>query len=798
MKAGWFKNWDEDQKASAVRIFGLIVAALTIFTFISSLSYLIHWKEDMSLLSEANPMDKAVHVNNMAGKLGYKFGYLLICKWFGLGSFAFLVILAATSLRLLFDKWHHSLLKTLILVLLGAAISSVALAFIAGYTRLQYIFGAGLGGECGNFVTDWAINLFGPVLTGTFIIILILCYLFFCSRKFTRWFSSLGTKNDTPEPCRKKRCRKEKEKEEKEDEGERIVDPDDFFGQEAADTAPAGELASVEAALETGSTADQEGLEVFTDDSLDAKVKEPLPPINNRLDPPDGLPSFQNPPISILNGHSSERRVVPQEELMRNNNRIRAALSNYGIQINDVKAIVGPTVTLYKVYPAAGVKISEIRKLQDDIAMSLNAKGVRVDVLNDSVGIEVANDYASIVPLKSLLNDESFRESKAELPVAIGYTITQKVKVIDLADAPHLLIAGATKQGKSVGLNVIVSSLIYSKHPSELKFVFIDPKMVEFSTYNKLLHHYLAVLPSDSEDEEIKKAIVKTSKDAEKILRSLCIEMDERYNLFSEGGVNNVKLYNDKFKDRKLNPQKGHRFMPYIVTVVDEYADLTMTVGASPEARAASRSITNSIVRLAQKGRAAGIHVILATQRPSVDVISGVIKSNFPMRIAFRVASRIDSMTILDAPGAEKLIGRGDMLYSAGIDTERIQCGYVSMDEIESITGFVGKQIGYGKSYSLPYYLPLPSENGGAEGGSLDIDEFDERFVEAAKLVVTTQRGSTSDLQRKLAMGYSKAGRVMDQLCAAGIVGPQDGSKPREVKVATLEELQEILNGLKR
>ena len=349
-----------------------------------------------------------------------------------------------------------------------------------------------------------------------------------------------------------------------------------------------------------------------------------------------------------------------------------------------------------------------------------------------------------------------------------------------------------------MGLNTIVTSLLYGKHPSELKFVFIDPKMVEFTAYAKMLRHYLAVLPDAcSEEDEMSNAIVKNAKDAEKILRSLCIEMDERYELLSKAGVNKISLYNDKFKSRHLRPDKGHRYLPYLVVVVDEYADLTMTTGASPDAKAASRSITNSIIRLAQKGRAAGLHVILATQRPSVDVISGIIKSNFPMRIAFRVSSRVDSQTILDAPGAEKLIGKGDMLFSAGIDSERIQCALVDGDEIDAVTKAIGDQQGYGKSYNTPYYLPSV-EDAGAEGsgngGSIDMHNIDDRFEEAAKMVVTTQRGSTSDLQRKLGMGYARAGKVMDQLEAAGIVGPQEGSKPRQVLVSDFDTLQPILD----
>ena len=501
------------------------------------------------------------------------------------------------------------------------------------------------------------------------------------------------------------------------------------------------------------------------------------------------------PPLDLLKGYENQRHEVSSEELKRNNLRIRATLKNYNIDIDNVKAVVGPTVTLYKVFPAPGVKIASIKSRQEDIAMALKAKGVRIVSLSDSVGIEVANDVPSIVPLKALLNDEAFRESTAELPVAIGITITQKVKVFDLADAPHLLVAGATKQGKSVGLNVLINSLIYKKHPAELKFVFIDPKMVEFSAYAKLHHHYLAVLPdAGSDEDEFNNAICKNPKQSERILRSLCLEMDQRYELLSKALVNNVKLYNEKYRDRHLNPNNGHRYLPYIVAVVDEFADLTMSAGAGPENKALERSISNSIIRLAQKGRAAGIHVVLATQRPSVDVVTGLIKSNFPTRIAFRVSSSVDSKTILDAPGADKLIGKGDMIFYAGIEMERIQCAYISNDEINDINEFVYNQSGYMKSYNTPYYLPDPDPEQEDGSAMVDMKNLDERFEEAARQVVLSQRGSTSDLQRKLGMGYAKAGRVMDQLEAAGIVGPQEGSKPRQVLVATLEELQQILD----
>ena len=810
-----WRTWDEEERAAAVRIAGLCVAALTLFIFISTFSYLFHWQEDMSLLGDPDAMDAGRAVGNAAGKLGFKTGYLLVCELFGLGSFSLLIILTAVSGRLLAHRWMNSLVKTTLIALFGAAISSLVLAYAGKLAGLDLLFGGGLGGRCGAFVVDWAENLFGPIVTGLFLVILVAAFLFFSSKRFNRWFAAIGTKKPKPEKPEAPIDIPDAPEVIPDEDPESPEIPDQAGNDEevAGDDLLVPEIALAEdspvkpendgpvmlSGSEASAAPASEGnFEIVADNGLQAEQVADLTPIDNRLDPPDGLPKYQFPSLDLLESYASGRREVSTEELTRNNNKIRAALANYKIQVNDVKAIVGPTVTLYKVYPAPGVKIADIKKLQEDIALSLNAKGVRVVTLSDSVGIEVANDYSSIVPLKALLNDDAFRGSKADLPVAIGYTITQKVRVFDLADAPHLLIAGATKQGKSVGLNVIVSSLLYSKHPSELKFVFIDPKMVEFSAYGSLLKHYLAVLPDAAdEDEEKNNAIVKKPKDAEKILRSLCTEMDDRYELLSKAGVNKITLYNEKYKERKLRPDHGHRYLPYLVVVVDEYADLTMTTGASPDARAASRSITNSIIRLAQKGRAAGLHVILATQRPSVDVISGIIKSNFPMRIAFRVASRVDSMTILDAPGAEKLIGRGDMLFSAGIDSERIQCGFIDGKEIDAITDFIGEQIGYGRCYNTPYYLPAPEEpgaEGGEGGGMVDMSKVDERFEEAAKMVVLSQRGSTSDLQRKLGMGYAKAGRVMDQLEAAGIVGPQEGSKPRQVLIASLDDLQPILD----
>ena len=498
-----WKSWDEEERTSAVRIAGLCVSALTLFIFIATFSYLFHWREDMSLLGDPDAMQADRAVGNAAGKLGFRTGYLLVCNLFGLGSFSLLLILAAVSVRLLAQNWPKSLVKTTLIALFGAFISSLLLAFVGRLAGLDTVFGGGLGGRCGSAVVGWAENLFGPVVTGLFIVILIAAFLFFASKRFNHWFSTIGQKKEKPELPEtdgpESPAVPETDGADEPDEPGPDPDGDLFLPDDVqTDPATAGPVKPVvtvqkqdpDTGTPSGETPDEGSFTIITDDEgLEAENVEDLQPIDNRLDPPDGLPKYKFPSLDLLESYSSGRHDVSTEELTRNNNKIRAALANYKIQVTDVKAIVGPTVTLYKVYPAPGVKIADIKKLQEDIALSLNAKGVRVVTLSDSVGIEVANDYSSIVPLKALLNDDAFRNSKADLPVAIGYTITQKVRVFDLADAPHLLVAGATKQGKSVGLNVIVSSLLYSKHPSELKFVFIDPKMVEFSAYGQLLKH---------------------------------------------------------------------------------------------------------------------------------------------------------------------------------------------------------------------------------------------------------------------------------------------------------------------
>ena len=788
------KYWNglSERKQTGLRYGGILLLLLVTLTFIISVvSYLFTWKQDQSALAAADAT-----IENAAASSGLSIGHFLVTESFGLAAFCILVFLLAWCVKLLWrespiqlKKWFYGLLSLTFIL-------SWILSLVGLLTGWEYAFAGGLGGRAGAAVVGWLISHLGEIITGILLLALLGVWLYCMSARFAALLMSKKPEIG-PDPA-----------DEAPFETSDTLDPEDIREPdvedipELAETDEATEEVEVkkprrkrEKVKEEEIPAD-ESITVVTDDTLEQEVREPLKPIDNRLDPPDGLPKYKIPSLDILGDYAHARHEVSQDELSRNNNKIRATLASYKIQVRDVTAIVGPTVTLYKVYPAPGVKISAIKQLQEDIGISLNAKGVRITTLSDSVGIEVANDKASMVPLKALLNDTAFRDSKAELPVAIGYTISQQVKVFDLADAPHLLVAGATKQGKSVGLNVIVASLLYSKHPSELKFVFVDPKMVEFSSYANLLHHYLAVLPNAvSEQEEAEKAIVKNSKDAAAVLNSLCVEMDARYELLSKAYVNNIKLYNAKWKEHHLRADEGHHFLPYIVVIIDEYADLTMSVGSGPESKALARSITTSVIRLAQKGRAAGLHCILATQRPTVDVITGLIKANFPMRIAFRVTSRIDSSTILDQPGADKLIGRGDMLLYTGVEMERVQCAFIGNDEILNLTKAVGDQEGYQKSYNTPYYLPEPPAPDGEEsgGGLVDMNRLDERFEEAARTIVLNQRGSTSDLQRKLGMGYAKAGRVMDQLEAAGIVGPQNGSKPREVLVKDLAELDEVL-----
>ena len=512
----------------------------------------------------------------------------------------------------------------------------------------------------------------------------------------------------------------------------------------------------------------------------------------------DDLGYFKSPTAAILSARTNEIRKVSPAEIQKNIDIIRETLADHHVQVADIKAISGPTVTLYKVYPAKGVKVAAIRNLHEDIAVALESGTIRAHTLTDSVGLEVPNITRSLVPIKSLVSSPEFKESKAELPIAIGSTIDGKTKVFDLAKAPHLLVAGSTNQGKSVGLNVIAASLLYAKRPSELKMIFIDPKGTEFTPYKDLYRHYLAVTTTAAnEEDEIDRSIPIQPKDADEVLRALCAEMKERYELLRQAGsCPNIKTYNQKFLDKKLRPDKGHRFLPYIVAVIDEYAQLTLVTSGKPEVRNVSRSITASIISLAQMGRAAGIHMIIATQTPRKDVISGMIKANFPTMISFKVANSTESQVVLDNVGAEKLIGNGDMLFSQNANIERVQCGYIGPEEIKVLTETIGGQRGAQKCYSTPYYLPeVKNEDvDGEDGGMADMKKIDPNFADAARLIVTSGRASTSYLQTQMGMGFARSARVMSQLEAAGIVGPQDPrSKNREVLIKTFAELDEIL-----
>ena len=807
-------NMTPEGKSLMLRCMGVVIFLFAIFSFVSSVSYMFTWKQDQSLVAQSGVSGD--DVANLGGSMGLKWGSFLVADFLGLGSFAFIFLLGLYAIRLFFWKMDIGVLRVTFITVSGGFICSLLLSLFGSGEA----FGGGLGGYAGFAVVDMLSGFVGKFVTVLMVLAIAVVWLLCVNGRFAHWFAVAGenvgvktpkdetevASDDEDEDEEEEEGEEEEENEDEEEDDEEQdddtlpevepvsddddvpEDDDDFLpedeGQDAGQDPAEDEPEIIE-------EDEQPQIDVVRDEGLSVDVREELPRIDNR----EELDRFEFPPLELLGDYSDKQHTVSQRELEINNSRIRNTLQTFRIDVDKVTAVVGPTVTLYRVVPAPGVRISSIEKLHKEIAMSLGTGGVRVVQLHDSVGIEVPNDKPSIVPLKALLNSPVFRETKAELPIAIGYTITQEVKTFDLTDAPHLLVAGATKQGKSVCLNVIISSLLYAKHPTELKFVFIDPKMVEFTAYNSLLKHYLAVLPmAQSAEEEKKQAIVKTPQQAEQTLNSLCIEMDERYRLLADAGVNDFKVYNEKYKDRHLLPTDGHKYMPYLVVVIDEYADLIMSGGSNADAKKSAKSIESSIIRLAQKGRAAGIHVIIATQRPSVNVITGLIKANFPTRIAFRVLSGADSKTILDTTGAENLIGKGDMLYYAGVKMERIQCALVDMKEIRKVTKFIEDQNGYRQCCSTPYYLPVPvSQDGEAGGGSIDMQNIDGMFEDAARLVVTTQKGSTSDLQRRLGMGYARAGRVMDQLEAAGIVGPQDGSKPRKVLVGDLMELEELL-----
>ncbi|MEL0262513.1 MAG: DNA translocase FtsK, partial [Flavobacteriaceae bacterium] len=544
---------------------------------------------------------------------------------------------------------------------------------------------------------------------------------------------------------------------------------------------PEEDVLTVTPSLENTPSQDDIAIEVNTaekEESLDSNLAQELVEKHGFFDPKLELSKYRFPTLDLLKDYGEGSITINQEELEQNKTKIVNTLKNYNIGIAQIKATIGPTVTLYEIVPDAGIRISKIKNLEDDIALSLSALGIRIIAPipgKGTIGIEVPNQSATIVSMRSVIASPKFQKAEMELPIALGKTISNETFVVDLTKMPHLLMAGATGQGKSVGLNAVLTSLLYKKHPAEVKFVLIDPKKVELTIYNKIERHYLAKLPDTEE------AIITDTAKVINTLNSLCIEMDNRYDLLKNALCRNLKEYNKKFKERKLNPNDGHDYLPYIVLVIDEFADLIMTAG---------KEVETPIARLAQLARAVGIHLIIATQRPSVNVITGIIKANFPARIAFRVTSKIDSRTILDSGGADQLIGRGDLLYTQGNDLTRIQCAFVDTPEVDKIAEFIGAQKGYAQAHQLPEYV------GEGESGNLDIDpsERDALFREAAEVIVTAQQGSASLLQRKLKLGYNRAGRIIDQMEAAGIVGPFEGSKARQVLISDLHALEQLLN----
>ena len=762
------KNKEKKELSSAKRLFiGSSLIILSLFLIISFVSYFFTGEIDQSSLN--NFTDKTISNSNSLGKIGATLSDFFIYRGFGLSSIIFPFLIFISALHILLDfkkrKLTNNWLWGFYLVFL--------FSIFFGLIDYGNIYSGIIGYEIVSFL-----NIYISQIGVTFLLIFMtLIYVTFRLKigtndiiKVVNFLKSLSfKKSEKNEPIEEINEEITNEEIEEEITNEEIVEELD---ESTVDEKPLNDIEE--------KIIDDVGIEVeeiFEEKSESDNLSDKLVDDFGRFDPKLELSKFQFPKLNLLKQYDSEKITIDKDELEENKNRIVETLGNYNISISNIKATIGPTVTLYEIIPDAGVRISKIKNLEDDIALSLAALGIRIIAPipgRGTIGIEVPNKKPTVVSMHSVISAEKFQKSEMELPVAIGKTISNETLVFDLARMPHLLMAGATGQGKSVGLNAVLTSLLYKKHPAEVKFVLVDPKKVELTLYNKIERHYLAKLP-DSEE-----AIITDNKKVINTLNSLCIEMDNRYELLKNASCRNIVEYNKKFKDRKLNPNDGHQFLPYIVLVVDEFADLIMTAG---------KEVETPIARLAQLARAIGIHLIIATQRPSVNVITGVIKANFPARIAFRVTSKIDSRTILDGSGADQLIGRGDMLFTQGNELIRIQCAFVDTPEIELLTDFIGSQKAYATAHQLPEYI-------GEEGGTnldIDIEDRDKLFREAAEVLVTAQQGSASLLQRKLKLGYNRAGRLIDQLEAAGIVGPFEGSKARQVLIPDLQSLDRHL-----
>lgn len=787
-----------------LKITGLFLLLFSIFCLFAFASYLFTWKNDQDKLLGSFwslIFDPNLVVENWLGKAGALISHRFIYNWFGLAAFVFPFLFFITGFKILFNISITPIKKSWLHGTLSALLISVILGFI--FFNSNQLF----AGAFGYFINLWLKGMLGNIGTGLTLLFLTLSYgiiMFNFSFKFPKKdkiSDEKGEEQETESSLQLNSLKKnaEEELEFKNQDEAPVADNNNEFELIVKQITPEKKQIIFEEDNFLNSTIEEKEeeevkSEVVTDNSgltfeiekiaeenneLSAEEIEQLSNELGEYDPTLDLSSYQTPSIDLLEKHASGGVEVSKEELEANKNRIIETLKNYSIGIERIKATIGPTVTLYEIVPEAGVRISKIKNLEDDIALSLAALGIRIIAPipgKGTIGIEVPNKKAEIVAMRSLIASEKFQNTDMDLPVALGKTISGEVFIADLAKMPHLLMAGATGQGKSVGLNAILVSLLYKKHPSQIKFVLVDPKKVELSVYSKIERHFLAKLP-DSEEP-----IITDNKKVIYTLNSLCIEMDNRYELL-KGVARNIKEYNAKFINRQLNPNNGHRYLPYIIVVIDEFADLIMTAG---------KEVETPIARIAQLARAVGIHLIIATQRPSVNVITGIIKANFPARIAFRVTSKIDSRTILDTGGAEQLIGRGDMLYSTGNELTRVQCGFVDTPEVERITEFIGSQRGYQSALLLPEFV------GEEEGGKLEFDSSDRDalFDEAARIIVQHQQGSASLLQRKLKLGYNRAGRLIDQLEAAGIIGPFEGSKARQVLISDLNSLEQFLNNL--
>ncbi|HCQ30626.1 MAG TPA: cell division protein FtsK [Flavobacteriales bacterium] len=804
----------QNKKFKQISGIGLIV--LSVFLLLAIASYFFSWKYDQDKLYYGwddilfNP---ELRVNNWLGKMGAVTAHLLVYKWFGIAAFIIPYLTAVLGFKILFPQIKIPVSKSFKHAAFLLIFISLAMGIVAHHQPV-------LSGGLGYFGTEWLYSVFGKIGTAILMLFVLTVYViinFNIEAIYQKLFpakeqeETIEGNNEvtddieqTPQNPDEDKYQLnviddgEVEKEHSPIEGETIP-----LSTSETKTTPENEETNTEekqeeysnevvfddipTKIEKTKSINDENISFEVETTEEKEVILSDKEVNKKIeefgeyDPTLDLSSYQFPTIDLLKEYSSDGVSVDANELENNKNQIVNTLLNYNIKIESIKATVGPTVTLYEIIPAPGVRISKIKNLEDDIALSLAALGIRIIAPmpgKGTIGIEVPNKKPKIVSMRSVIASEKFQNAKMELPVVMGKTISNEIFTFDLAKMPHLLMAGATGQGKSVGLNAILTSLLYKKHPSQLKFVLVDPKKVELTLYNKIERHFLAKLP-DSEE-----AIITDNSAVVTTLNSLCVEMDDRYQLLKEAMVRNIVEYNAKFKARKLNPNNGHRYLPYIVVVIDEFADLIMTAG---------KEVEQPIARLAQLARAIGIHLIVATQRPSTNVITGVIKANFPGRIAFRVTSQIDSRTILDSKGAEQLIGRGDMLFSQGSDLTRVQCAFVDTPEVENICDFIGNQRGYPSAFILPEY------SGDTESGitDIDMDDRDEMFEEAARVIVEHQQGSTSLIQRKLKLGYNRAGRIIDQLEAAGIVGPFKGSKARDVLITDLISLEQYLEELK-